>query len=58
LEEVQRFSVAITHFLLQQGAKLIVVGAMQLRQRPCTICQVFPGVPFVGMEPAVKPLPR
>jgi glutamate racemase len=56
LEEVRQFSEAITRFLLEQGAKLIVVACNtasaaalhHLRQR-------FPHVPFVGMEPAVKP---
>lgn len=56
LEEVRGFSEAITRFLLDQGARLIVVACNtasaaalhELRDR-------FPGVPFVGMEPAVKP---
>lgn len=54
--EIQQFSQAITQFLIDQGAKLIVVACNtataaalpQLRQH-------FPDVPFVGMEPAVKP---
>jgi glutamate racemase len=56
LEEIRRFVRAITHFLLGHGAKAIVVacnaasaaGLYHLRE-------VFPSVPFVGMEPAVKP---
>jgi glutamate racemase len=56
LEEVRAFAEGITRFLLSQGAKLIVVACnaasaaalRHLRQR-------FPDVPFVGMEPAVKP---
>lgn len=56
LEEVRGFSEAITRFLLDEGARLIVVACNtasaaalhELRDR-------FPGVPFVGMEPAVKP---
>lgn len=56
LEEVQRFSVAITHFLLEQGAKLIVVACNAASAAALHhLRQVFPGVPFVGMEPAVKP---
>ncbi len=56
LEEVRRFSEAITRFLLDQGARLIVVAcntasAAALRY----LRQVFPEIPFVGMEPAVKP---
>ncbi|MCB0764871.1 MAG: glutamate racemase [Flavobacteriales bacterium] len=56
LEEVRRFSFGIAGALLTAGCKLIVVacntasGAAlhQLRER-------WPEVPFVGMEPAVKP---
>lgn len=56
LDEVRRFSVAITAVLLERGCKLIVVACntasgaalKELRER-------WPGVPFVGMEPAVKP---
>ncbi len=54
--EIRQFSEAITRFLLSQGAKLIVVAcntasAAALRH----LRQVFPEMPFVGMEPAVKP---
>jgi glutamate racemase len=56
LEQVRDFSEAITRFLLDQGAKLIVVACNTasaaalhyLRNR-------FPDILFVGMEPAVKP---
>ncbi|MGD2252494.1 MAG: glutamate racemase [Anaerolineales bacterium] len=56
LEEVRSFSEAITRFLLEQGAKLIVVAcntasAAALHHLRAT----FPEVPFVGMEPALKP---
>jgi glutamate racemase len=55
-EEVVGFTAAITRFMLARGAKLIVVACNtattaaldQLRAR-------FPDMPFVGMEPAVKP---
>lgn len=54
--QIQTFAFEITSFLLHQGAKLIVVACntasaaalVELRQN-------FPDVPFVGMEPAVKP---
>ncbi len=54
--EVREFSEGIVRFLLAQGAKIIVIACNTasaaalhyLRDR-------FPGVPFVGMEPAVKP---
>ncbi len=56
LEEVRAFSMAITEALLRKDCKLIVVAcntasgaALQdLRER-------WPNIPFVGMEPAVKP---
>ncbi|HEY58785.1 MAG TPA: glutamate racemase [Anaerolineae bacterium] len=56
LLEVRRFAEGITRYFLDQGAKAIVVACNTasaaalhyLRRR-------FPQVPFVGMEPAVKP---
>jgi glutamate racemase len=56
VEQVQEFSTGISRFLLDNGAKIIVVAcntasaaALQLLRR------TFPEVLFVGMEPAVKP---
>ncbi len=56
LKEVRQFSEAITRYLLERGARLIVVAcntasAAALKHLRAT----FPEVPFVGMEPAVKP---
>lgn len=56
LEEVRAFSEGITRWLLDEGAKLIVVAcnaasAAALKYLRAT----FPNVKFVGMEPAVKP---
>lgn len=56
LEEVRAFSQGIVRFLLDQGAKLIVVAcntasAAALRH----LRSAFPDTLFVGMEPAVKP---
>lgn len=56
LEEVRAFSVEISRFLIRRGARCIVVAcntasAAALRHLRAT----FPDVPFVGMEPAVKP---
>lgn len=56
LPEVREFVTGIAHFLINQGAAVIVVACnaasaaslYDLRAR-------FPQVPFVGMEPAVKP---
>ena len=56
MEQIRKFSEAITHFLLQHDSKIIVVACntasaaalKYLRER-------FPDLKFVGMEPAVKP---
>jgi glutamate racemase len=56
LEEVREFSVAITRHLLAQGARLIVVACNTASAAALHhLRQTFPEVPFVGMEPAVKP---
>lgn len=56
LEEVRAFSEAITRFLLGLGAKLIVVACNTASAAALhSLRQAFPEVPFVGMEPAVKP---
>lgn len=54
--EVRKFSTAITQYLLDAGAVLIIVAcntasAASLKE----LRHAFPKVPFVGMEPAVKP---
>lgn len=54
--EIRDFSEAITRFLLDRGVGLVVVAcntasAAALRY----LRRTFPHVPFVGMEPAVKP---
>jgi glutamate racemase len=56
LEEVRAFSREITRFLLEQGSRLIVVACNTASAAALHELRVaFPGVPFVGMEPAVKP---
>lgn len=56
LEEVRWFSEQITRFLLEQGAKLIVVACNTASAAALyTLRDSFPQTPFVGMEPAVKP---
>ena len=56
LEEVRAFSRAISHFLIQQGAKIIVVACNTASAAALHyLRQEFPDLPFVGMEPAVKP---
>jgi glutamate racemase len=56
LEQIQNFSEAITRFLLAQGAKIIVVACNTASAAALKyLREKFPDVPFVGMEPAVKP---
>jgi len=56
LDEVRSFSEAITRFLLDQDARLVVVACNTASAAALKYLRtVFPHVPFVGMEPAVKP---
>jgi len=56
LEEVRAFCESITHFLLDQGAKVIVVACNTASAAALHyLREHYPGTPFVGMEPAVKP---
>jgi len=56
LEEVRAFSEEITHFLLSQGVKIIVVACNTASAAALHyLRKTFPKVPFVGMEPALKP---
>jgi len=56
LRQVQEFSEGITRFLLAHGAKLIVVACNTASAAALQHLRgTFPDVPFVGMEPAVKP---
>jgi glutamate racemase len=56
LRQVQAFSEAITRYLLGQGSKLIVVACNTASAAALYyLRETFPEVPFVGMEPAVKP---
>ncbi len=56
LAEVRAYATAITRFLLDQGAKLVVVACNTASAAALHhLRQTFPQVPFVGMEPAVKP---
>lgn len=57
--EIQHFSRAITHFLRQQQAKIIVVACNTATAAALNdLRQTFPDISFVGMEPAVKPAAR
>ena len=56
LEEVRKFSEVITRYLLEKGAKLIVVACNTASAAALHHLRAkFPKTPFVGMEPAVKP---
>jgi glutamate racemase len=53
---IKDFSIGITDFLLSKGAKLIVVACNTASAAALHDLRVnFPDVPFVGMEPALKP---
>lgn len=56
LEEVRAFSFEITRFLLAKGARIIVVACNTASAAALhSLREHFSGIPFVGMEPAVKP---
>ncbi len=56
MEQIQKFSEGITRFLLEQNSKLIVVACNTASAAALKYLRGrFPEVPFVGMEPAVKP---
>jgi glutamate racemase len=56
LEQVRAFAEGITRYLLDQGAKLIVVACNTASAAALHyLREKFPHTPFVGMEPAVKP---
>jgi glutamate racemase len=56
LAQVRAFSEAVTCYLLAQGANMIVVACNAASAAALhSLREQFPGVPFVGMEPAVKP---
>lgn len=56
MKQIQDFSAGITRFLLERGAKLVVVACNTASAAALTcLRRQFPAVPFVGMEPAVKP---
>ncbi|MEJ7839514.1 MAG: glutamate racemase [Thermomicrobiales bacterium] len=55
-EEIRERSVAIARLLVEQGAKAIVVACNTASAMAIDhVRQQVPGVPFIGLEPAVKP---
>ncbi|MEW6286426.1 MAG: glutamate racemase [Chloroflexota bacterium] len=56
MEQIRGFSETITRFLLERGAKIIVVACNTASAAALKyLREKFPHVQFVGMEPAVKP---
>lgn len=56
LEEVRSFSVAVLRCLLERSCKLVVVACNTASAAALKhLRTVFPELPIVGMEPAVKP---
>ena len=56
MEQIRNFSEAITKFLLEHNAKIIVVACNTASAAALKyLREKFPDVQFVGMEPAVKP---
>lgn len=54
--EIREFSFGITRYLIQSGAVLIVVACNTASAAALKALRLnFPDIPFVGMEPAVKP---
>jgi glutamate racemase len=56
LDEIRRFTHGITRFFLSYQAKVVVVACNAASAASLHALRAsFPDVPFVGMEPAVKP---
>jgi len=56
MEQIRDLSEAITNFLLEQNAKIIVVACNTASAAALKyLREKFPDVQFIGMEPAVKP---
>lgn len=54
--DILAYSFEITRFLLSKGAKMIVVACNTATSLAIDQLRAdFPGIPFVGLEPAVKP---
>ena len=56
IEQVRAYTFGVVRFLIARGAKLIVVACNTASAAALyPLREAFPAVPFVGMEPAVKP---
>ncbi|MBN1963870.1 MAG: glutamate racemase [Anaerolineae bacterium] len=59
IDEVRAFTVGVTRFLIAQGVKLVIVACNTASAAALYHLRgTFPAMPFVGMEPAVKPAAR
>jgi glutamate racemase len=59
IEEVRAFAFGVARFLIEQRAKVIVVACNTASAAALyPLREAFPEMPFVGMEPAVKPAAR
>lgn len=58
-EEIRAFVEEITRFLLERGGKLIVLPCNAANAAALHhVRRIFPQIPIVGMEPAIKPAAR
>lgn len=59
IEQVREFTLGVARFLIAQDVKLIVEACNTASAAALySLRETFPGLPFVGMEPAVKPAAR
>ncbi|MEL7341463.1 MAG: aspartate/glutamate racemase family protein, partial [Bacteroidota bacterium] len=54
-EEIVRYSREITDFLIEEGCSLMVVACNTATAAAISILRTEYDLPFVGMEPAIKP---
>ncbi len=55
-EQIQQYCLAITDFFLKQNCKAIVIACNTATAAALPLLRkTYPDVPFIGMEPAVKP---
>jgi glutamate racemase len=56
MQQIRDFSAAITNYLIERQAKLIVVACNTASAAALQFLRhAYPGIPFVGMEPAIRP---
>lgn len=56
LDIIRQYSLEIAHFLINQGCKAVVVACNTASAAALNeLRQTWPNIPFIGMEPAIKP---